>query len=92
MPCEVYANGLTICRSPMQPAIMFTDVITTSMNPKDDMVIQGTLQPFDFVWCYRCRKRRWAAYCDRLGGGWYDPQFYCAPGYGCQSKVTDGTH
>ena len=84
MPCVFYTGGLTICRSPMQPAIMYTDRIALE---KRDMVIHGGLQPFQFVWTMCCRKQRWAAYCDRLGGGWYDPQFYCAPGYGCRAKA-----
>jgi len=66
----------------VQPAIMYEDRIHVGAS-EDDMVIHGTLQPFDFVWCQRCRKKRWAAYCIRLGGGWYEPQFYCAPSHGC---------
>jgi len=85
MPCEYYPEGLVICRSPIQPAIMWTDRIELGTG-KRTMICHSQIQPFDFVWCWRCRKKRWAARCDRLGGGWYDPQFYCAPGHGCATN------
>lgn len=75
---------LTICSSPLQPALMWTDRVDLGPG-KRAMFVHSTMQPFDFVHCERCRQKRWAAYCDRLGGGWYDPQFYCAPGHGCLS-------
>jgi len=83
MPCDFSTPGMVICRSPVQPALMWTDRIDLGPGRRV-MRFHSTMQPFDFVWTWCCRKKRWAAYCDRLGGGWYDPQFYCAPGYGCR--------
>jgi hypothetical protein len=90
-PCFQSGN-LTICYSPYQPALMYEDRIDLGAE-KRPMIFRSTMQPFDFVWTDCCRKRRWAAYCNRLGGGWYDPQFFCAPGYGCRVKrALTGSH
>lgn len=48
--------------------------------------LRHDVQPFQFVYAECCRKKRWAAYCDVIGGGWYAPQFYCQPTHGCRTK------
>lgn len=87
MPCLI-GEGITICRpSPRQPAIMWSERVDLGTWKKPKIhVFHHSLQPFSFVYCWRCRKKRWAAYCDVIGGGWYDPQYYCAPGHGCATR------
>lgn len=83
MPRELIGD-LSLCRPlPRQPAIMYEEVIELAGEIHR---VRHSIQPFQFIITWCCRKRMWAAHLDVTpGGGWYDPQYLCSPNHGCQT-------